>query len=261
MPKSPEAAYAVEVGRAAFRTPLLLGGQAARAGIACETCHKGAHTNPDFDFPGVSGPPGTADVTNSLFSSHRGDGIDNPKPIPDLGGAKAKLKVDQARAGRALETFIHGLVTQEFDGPEPPPQVLDGLAAYVRALSPGACPKARTQPITARGYLEDAQRAVRTARLALARGDDATAALMIGSARSQLGLVYERYGDPALAEDRGALVQADRSLAALADAVRAHDPGVDLRLAAWLDASGAWSKRIERDEARSLFSPARLKGL
>jgi hypothetical protein len=261
MPKAPQAAYAVEVGRAAFRTPLLLGGQAARAGVACETCHKGAHTNPDFDFPGVSGAPGTADVTDSLFSSHRGDGVDNPKPIPDLGGPKSRLKIDQTPDGRALETFIHGLVTQEFDGPEPPPQVLDGLAAYVRALSPAACPKARTQPITARGYLDDARRAVRAARLALARGDAPTAALMIGSARSQLGLVYERYGDPTLSDDRAALMRADRTLAGLADAVRAHDPAADRRLTAWLDGAGGWSGRIEQDEPRSLFNPARLKAL
>ena len=164
MPKAPDAAYAVEVGRAAFRTPLLLGGQAARAGVSCETCHKGAHTNRDFDFPGVSGSPGTADVTDSLFSSHRGDGVDNPKSIPDLGGPKSRLKVDQAPGGRALESFIHGLVTQEFDGPEPPRQVLDGLAAYVRALSPDACPKAGTEQIRVFAYLDDAHRAMRTAR-------------------------------------------------------------------------------------------------
>ena len=259
-PKAPDAAYAVEVGRAAFRTPLLLGGQAARAGVSCETCHKGAHTNPDFDFPGVSGAPGTADVTNSLFSSHRGDGVDNPRPIPDLGGPKSRLKVDQTPGGRALETFIHGLVTQEFDGPEPPHQVLDGLAAYVRALSPDACPKARTEPIRAAAYLDDARRAVRTARAALVRGDKATAALMIGSARSQLGLVYERLGAPALTGDREALTGADRALAALAEAVRGGDPEAARRLAAWLASSKSWSRRIERDEPKSLFNPANLSG-
>ena len=255
MPKAPDAAYAVEVGRAAFRTPLLLGGQAARAGVSCETCHKGAHTNRDFDFPGVSGAPGTADVTDSLFSSHRGDGVDNPKPIPDLGGPKSRLKVDQAPGGRALESFIHGLVTQEFDGPEPPRQVLDGLAAYVRALSPDACPKARAQPITASGYLEDARRAVLAARLALARGDGATAVLMIGSARSQLGLVYERYDRPALGPDRAALRVADQALAELAQAVRAGDTSADGRLATWVADCVRWSRRVERDEPKSLFNP------
>ena len=258
MPKGAEAAYAVEVGRAAFRTPLLLGGQAARAGVSCETCHKGAHTNPDFDFPGISGAPGTADVTSSLFSSHRGDGIVNPKPIPDLGGPKSRLKVDQAPGGRALESFIHGLVTQEFDGPEPTPQVLTGLAAYVRALSPAACPEARTQAIGATGYIADARRAVRTARLALVRGDRATAALMLGSARSQLGLIYERYDGPALDHDREALRNSDSALAALAEAVREGDPAADRHIQAWLDDAHGWSSRIERDEPKSLFNPARL---
>ena len=98
LPADPALAAKVEVGRAAFRTPVLLGGQAARAGINCETCHRDGRTNPDFLFPGVSGAPGTADVTNSLFSTHRGNGIDDPKPIPDLSGPKAQLKVDQAPA-------------------------------------------------------------------------------------------------------------------------------------------------------------------
>lgn len=118
-PADPALAAKVEVGRAAFRTPVLLGGQAARAGINCETCHRDGRGNPDFLFPGVSGAPGTADVTNSLFSTHRGNGIDDPKPIPDLSGPKAKLKISQAPAEKKLEPFIHGLITEEFDGPEP----------------------------------------------------------------------------------------------------------------------------------------------
>ena len=128
-PTDPQQAYLVEIGRTAFRTPMVLGGQAARAGIACESCHQGGRRSPDFFFPGLSGAPGTADVTSALFSSHRDDGIDNPRPIPDLGGPKSALKISQDPSSPALETFIHGLVTQEFDGAEPPPTVLKGLAA------------------------------------------------------------------------------------------------------------------------------------
>jgi hypothetical protein len=152
-------------------------------------------------------------------------------------------------------------VTQEFDGPEPPPQVLDGLAAYVRALTPDACPRAHTERVRAEAYVEDARRAVKAARLALARGDRATAALMIGSARSQLGAIYERYDGPALAGDRDALKGADAALAAAAESARDDDPKADERLSSWLDASRAWSARIARDEPKSLFEPARLKGL
>jgi hypothetical protein len=81
-PTDPAERRRAEIGRAAFRTPLLLGGQAARAGLSCASCHRNGRGNPDFLFPGLSGPPGTADITASLMSSHRGDGRFNPKPIP-----------------------------------------------------------------------------------------------------------------------------------------------------------------------------------
>ncbi len=260
-PSDPQAAYSVEVGRAAFRTPLLLGGQAARAGVACETCHKGGHTNPDFLFPGISGAAGTADVTSSLFSSHRGDGIDNPKPIPDLGGPKARLKVSQDPRGRALEGFIHGLVTEEFDGAEPPPAVLDGLAAYVRSLSPDACPRRPVEAIRAGAHISDARRAVAAARVALRRGDRATALLMVLAARSQLGQLYERYDTPALAQDRTSLRAADSELQAAAEAIRVGDPRAERRLTAWTGRSLAWGVQLQRDEPRSLFDPKRLAGV
>ncbi len=144
LPTDPDEAWRVEVGRAAFRTPLLLGGQAARAGLTCEACHRSGRGNAVFHFEGVSGQPGTADVTSSILSSHRGDGADNPRPIPDLSGPRDALRVSQAPTGRAPEHFIDGLITEEFDGAPPPPPVLDGLAAYVRALSPQACPRPAT---------------------------------------------------------------------------------------------------------------------
>ncbi|HZC15245.1 MAG TPA: hypothetical protein VE309_00640, partial [Caulobacteraceae bacterium] len=149
----PQTAYEIEVGRAAFRTPLLLGGQASRAGLACESCHRDGRNNPEFLFPGLSGAPGTADVTTSLFSTHRDDGIDNPKPIPDLSGPKSRLKISQAPDDPALGDFIHGIVTQEFDGAEPPPAVMAGLVAYVRSLSPDACPTTEREPLRAETYL------------------------------------------------------------------------------------------------------------
>ncbi|THD77053.1 MAG: hypothetical protein E7812_13935 [Phenylobacterium sp.] len=258
LPAEARAALSVEVGRAAFRTPVLLGGQAARAGVACETCHKAGRSNPTFLFPGVSGAPGTADVTDSLFSTHRGDGIDNPKPIPDLSGPKAKLKIAQAPADHKLEPFIHGLVTEEFDGPEPAPAVLDGLAAYVRALSPAACPKAASQPVTVAYLLADARRAVRAAQGEMALGDAPTAVLMLASARTRLGLIDERYADPGLAALRAQLRAADHRLAEAQDAVRAHSPSIGADLAAWLAASHPLEARLAAREPASLFNPALL---
>ena len=257
IPVDPGEALSVEVGRAAFRTPVLLGGQAARAGLTCETCHQAGRTNPRFLFPGVSGAPGTADVTDSLFSTHRGDGIANPKPIPDLSGPKAKLTVDQAPATGKLAPFIHGLITQEFDGPEPPPAVLAGLAAYVRNLDPAACPKAESEALTPGYFLADARRAVRAAQAEARLGDAPTAILMLASARSRLGMVDERYADPALAPLRQALRGADRRLAAAQAALRAHRP-VQAPLAAWLSDSRALEAGLGAAEPASLFNPALL---
>src|SRR6185312_1516041 len=212
IPADPALAARIEVGRAAFRTQVLLGGQAAPAGVNCETCHRNGRTNPDFLFPGVSGAPGTADVTSSLFSTHRGNGTADPKPIPDLSGPKAKLKISQVPAEKKLEPFIHGLITEEFDGPEPTPAVLDGLAAYVRALDPAACPAKARRPVDAALLMGDVRRALKAAQARAAAGDAATAVVMVASARSRLGMIDERFAGPALARPRAALRAADRRL-------------------------------------------------
>jgi hypothetical protein len=264
LPRDPEARLAVEVGRAAFRTPVLLGGQAARAGLACETCHRAGRTNPDFQFPGVSGAPGTADVTDSLFSSHRGDGVDNPKPIPDLSGPKSALKVDQARDGRALEGFIHGLITQEFDGPEPPAAVLDGLAAYVRALDPAACPAVPREAVDVRLLMGDARRALAAAQGEAARGDRPAAILMLAAARARLGLIDERLAGAADAGARFAALRArlraaSARLAAAQDMLRrGADPPAAL-FADWSAKAGPLEADLLAAEPASLFDPARLR--
>jgi hypothetical protein len=254
-------AYRVELGRAAFRAPLLLGGQAARAGLACETCHQNARANRNFDFPGISGRPGTADVTASLFSTHRGDDIFDPVPIPDLGGPKAALKISQAAGSPALEHFIHGLITEEFDGPEPPPAVLAGLAAYVRALTPAACPGPASQPLRVESAIADARRAARAALAALAHGELAAAVVMVEAARAQLGTIAERYDAPELAATRHGLAVADLDLAAVLAAIRRHDRSAADRLTAWLARSPGWAAALRRDERQSLYSPAVLARL
>lgn len=254
----PALQLSIEVGRAAFRTPVLLGGQAARAGLMCETCHRAGRANPNFLFPGVSGAPGTADVTNSLFSPHRGDGVANPRPIPDLSGSKSALKIAQAPDAHQLEPFIHGLITEEFDGPEPPKAVLEGLAAYVRALDPKACPQQASEPVTLAYFMSDARRALAAARGRIAAGDAPAAILMIAAARTQLGLIDERFSDPALAASRRALRAADQRLAQAQADLRAHrgDPGQ--ALARWLAESRALEARLRAGEAASLFDPGRV---
>lgn len=251
-PADPARAQAVEVGRAAFRTPILLGGQAARVSLTCESCHRAGRGNPDFLFPGASGAPGTADVTLSLFSSRRGNGVHDPRPIPDLSGPRDRLKVQ----GEALAPFIRGLIVEEFDGREPPPAVLAGLAAYVQALRPEACPATAREPLTAAGLMDDARRAMAAAANAYAAGDRPTAVLMIAAARARLGLIDERYR--ALPQEIARLRAADRELAALQQAVREGRSDTPRALADWTHASHRLQTDLAAREARSLFDPARL---
>ncbi len=257
-PADPALALKIEVGRAAFRTPVLLGGQAARAHITCETCHREGRDNPDFLFPGVSGAAGTADVTNSLFSTHRNNGVDDPKPIPDLSGAKTKLKVDQTPATQKLEPFLHGLITEEFDGPTPTPKVMDGLAAYVRALDPAACPAKPRQPLGVALLMSDVRRALKAAQAEREAGDAATAVTMVASARSRLGLIDERFAGPGLAVERTRLHDADARLAQIQGSLRDGRPEAGTRITAWLAASRLLEAGLAARQPASLFNPARL---
>jgi hypothetical protein len=241
----------VVMGRAAFRDPLLLGGQGARAQLSCATCHPSGRANPAFLLPELSGKPGTADVTSSLMSSHRGNGVFDPKPIPDL---TAPGKVSRDPANPALATFVHGLITEEFDGNEPPPLAFKGLLAYLRALR--ACRPDVREPITIDAAIADTEAAMRAAGDALGLGDRAAARLMIGAARMTLGNIDERYAPPAVEGDRAAIAAADRRLLRLQLAL---DRGEDIapRLAAWRFPPPL-AARLRRDAPRSLYDPAVL---
>jgi hypothetical protein len=250
-----EDAVSFEIGRVAFRTPLLLGGQAARVGLACETCHRGGRNNPAFLFPGLSGAPGTADVTSSLMSSHRGNGVFDPKVIPDL---TRPGKIGRDPHTSELGSFIRGLVVEEFDGAEPPRRVLAGLVAYVRSLRAEACPAAATEQIRVAVYLEDMRRATEAAIGAWREGDSATARLMLSGARTALGLIDERFASPGLERDRRELRNADLGLLAIQQALDRGEPDIDVRVAAWSASTAAWTRRLRRDEPRSLFNAKNL---
>ena len=255
-----QTAYEVELGRAAFRTPLLLGGQAARAGISCETCHRQGRNNPDFEFPGISGAPGTADVGTSVLSSHRGGGPRKPVPIPNLSGPKAALKTAQDPASGALEARIAAIDTQEFDGAPPTPAVLKGLAAYVRALSPDRCPAGAEQPMTPAAKLADARRAVGAALMALDHHDGPAAALMVAAARTALGDIDERYAGPArLQAARADLRAASLDLAAAQEDARRDPAKARLSLTLWLGRERQWAPSVTALAALSLYDPARLR--
>ena len=251
----PSLEHSAEVGRIAFRAPLLLGGQAARAGLSCASCHRNGRNNPHFHFPGISGDAGTADVTASIMSSHRGDGIFNPKTIPDLAADRGKLKISRDPTKGDLKQFIHGLITQEFDGPEPSPAVLDGIVAYVRSLSPSACNGMASDAIRLGPMLEDIDRAVMLAQQSDEAGDKATTRLLIGAARSTLGKIDERFQLPGGENNRELLREADSGLKAIE---LAGSPLPDT-FREWRRRWPARAHRLLAAEKKSLFSEAVLR--
>ncbi len=239
----------VRSGRALFATPTLLGGQAAKAGLSCASCHVNGRGNPHFLLAGVSGAPGTADVTNSFFSAARGNARFDPVAIPDL--AKPG-KVAREPAARALEPFIRTLIVEEFGGDEPTPAMLAAIAAYVRAIAP--CDPDGSEA----RHLDDQLRAIddgmAAAALMIERKDRAGVRLSVASIRHQLGLISERYAGPGLARDRAALLAASRELQAVGDR---EDAGLLLRR--WKTGfDGGLAKRLRRDTDRSLYDDDRL---
>lgn len=251
VPAGEAAQQQVAIGRAMFQSPLLLGGQASRAGVSCASCHRAGRGNPHFAFPGVSGKPGTADVTSSLFSSKRGDGIANPRVIPDLVADLPQVDRDPAKPD--LRRFVRGLIVEEFDGLEPSAAVLDGLVAYVGALG-GTCSADRAQTVDIETDLIRAS--VGAAQRSLTVPDQPTAQRLIAAARSALGRIDERYATVAGVRQR--LDTRDAELRKT-QALAATDPkGAHVEL-------DRWRLRFDRDvavlrssEIRSLYAPAML---
>jgi hypothetical protein len=244
-----------DIGRTAFRTPVLLGGQAARAGLSCASCHSNGRRNPAFLFPGLSGAAGTADVTSSLMSSHRGNGTFDPKPIPDLA---VPVKISRNPADPALRRFMHGLIVEEFDGAEPPPLILDGLGVYVRAIRAEGCDMVGTEPVRLAAALSDIREAIGAAQAALARGDRPAARLMISGARAMLGTIDERFALPVMAAERGRLRAADAGLLGVQQGMDSGTADAARRLTGWLKQMPGWSGPLLRAEPRSLYDPRRL---
>ncbi len=250
-PRDREHRRSVAIGRALFRSPLLLGGQAARAGLSCASCHRNGRTNPHFHFPGISGAPGTADVTASLMSEQRGDGIFNPKPIPDLAGDPRQLRV---KGTPQLRGFIHGLIVEEFAGPEPSPAALDSVTAYVRALSPSACNGGAVR-ITLGAMLADVDSAVALAAATYADGDPQTGRALLAAARSTLGSIDQRYQVPGLEHARRQLSDADAELRQL------QETGGVGRWDRWCRAWPDRKRALRGAEPRSLFNRQVLRRL
>ncbi len=250
----PDNAMQVQAGQALFNSPALLGGQAAKAGLSCASCHVNGRGNVHFLMTGLSGAPGTADVTSSFFSAARGNGRFDPMTIPDLA---LPGKVARDPAAGALEPFIRTLIVDEFAGQEPTPAMLAALAHYVRAVR--TCDGGDW---TARRSIEDQLHLIRAALdgatdMAM-RGDVKAVRALIAAVRHQLGAIAERYPAPAFRRERDQLLGASRALAAIGDLADQPDSFAAAAQRWRTDFQSRLATRLRKQELRSLYNPANL---
>lgn len=209
---SAQDAERVSAGQALFNTPALLGGQAAKAGLNCASCHVNGRNNPHFFVKGLSGQPGTADVTTAFFSMARANAVQDPVKIPDLAQPG---KISRAPGDPALERFIRTLVVDEFSGKEPSAATLSALATYVRAIVP--CPEDRPQNRNVGDQITLIAAAVQGAQDIQNSSDRATLHMLVRAIRHQLGLIHERYNGSRLTQQRQALLDSSWALEPLED--------------------------------------------
>ncbi len=220
-----------EAGRALFRSPGLLGGPAARLGLSCNACHSNGRVNRAFLLPELTNRPGAADVTSEWASKVRGDGVMNPRPIPDLVGVAMRATHGQ-HADPSLEHFVHAVIEEEFQGQVLSAQSFDDLIAYLRALDARHCSG------EARIALRDGAGDVRRAVAAAGRASDApTASALVLSAQDAVGRVVERLPEMRFPQERAALETLARELGAMRYST-------DVRAALETGAAG-WNARFD----------------
>lgn len=240
----------IETGRALFRSPVLLGGPAARAGISCNACHSNGGMNTSFLLPELTDRPGHADVTSEWASRTLGDGLANPIAIPDLAGASGKSAFGRNNTPTLAE-FTRNVIEQEFQGEPPPPQAFEGLLAYMRALRLRSCPADYTSTVTLATASDDVRRALAAAREA----DAPTRSLLLLAAQDAMGRIVERLPERRFARDRRVLETLSRDLGASRTAA---DPMATLETISWSPRFDAAIARIAPREEQTYFNEATL---
>lgn len=240
----------IEAGRALFRSPALLGGPAARAGLSCNACHADGRVNARFLLPELTDRAGAADVTSEWSSRIRGDGVLNPVEIPDLTGAGQRTAFGHALTP-SLEAFIRSVVEEEFQGAHPSETALSALVAYVRALDPAAC--APEHALTLASAASDVRRALAAAEAA----DPETARFVLLAAQDAMGRLAERLPAQRFAAARTALAHLALELGALREA-RDIAPALQVALPGWRARFDAEIAALQRQEARTYFNERTL---
>lgn len=247
-----------QLGESLFRTPTLLGGQAAKARISCNSCHLSGGDNPSFLFPNISGAPGTADVSNSFFSSFRGNKIFDPLTIPDLREA-GKISKDPSKDD--LRNFIRDLIVEEFNGKVPSDRALDALSFYVQKLQPAdkADLDASHVALSVSDPISIIEQSYQNIKISLREKDQQTAHLLVDSIRHQLGLIFERYNHEQLDNQRKHIIDSSIEIAQIRSTFDRKNLDPEIALQIWRDNFDSLKTSLFKGETISLYNISRLQ--
>jgi cytochrome c peroxidase len=126
--------YMINLGNLAFSSPGILGGVARQASVSCGTCHVNGAGNPKFFMPKMSTRPGNFDTTGPLFNPNANNFVLDPVTIPSLRGARYLAPYGHDGRMASLHDFVHNVIVNEFAGPEPSPDIVDAIVAYIQDI-------------------------------------------------------------------------------------------------------------------------------
>ena len=256
---NPQAPKQAILGRLAFESPALLGGQASRMGLSCAGCHPNARTHPQFMIEGLSSSAGTADVSLGFLSAHADDQTFNPKPIPDLA---YPLSIKDRRSAEFTAKLVT-LIETEFDGEPAPPAVLDALQRYLVNVDIRFCHSRESEEAELAGanmwQLQGLRinQTVEWIQTAALEEDRDTVEFLVRTARRRLETLYLAYGLANNAELDEELILQSRWLEQLPKMLGRDLPTTNL-LEVWLVRNQPLYSMLDASAWKSAFAPDRL---
>ena len=125
----------IALGELAFKNKSLLdASNSFGLHMSCDACHPDGGTTQSLFVEGLSGKPGTIDITNRAMTLYE-DGSFNPVNIPSIFGARHTEPYARSGKFSTLREFTRFVVVDEFGGLAPGDLTLDALVAYERSLN------------------------------------------------------------------------------------------------------------------------------
>ena len=246
---NPDAPKVSTIGRLAFESPALLGGQAARIGLSCASCHPSGRTSRHFFLENISSSPGTADVTHSFFSSTGGNDKLTAVAIPDLAKLE-KIKIKDRTSNEFIKK-LRELIEIEFDGQRAPKLIIDALQTYLSNVDTQYC-QITGEQLKPHKLNHDWERLLESVNALTEYPGQEVNQLLIRIARKRLETIYLRYAnikDPTINSD---LISLSRQLAELSLSKIKHTKQIK-SLKHWHSNASKLFVRLERYENNSMY--------